>query len=222
MPEPLVKGIDVTRRFRQGNTEIEALRAATFTIRAGDRIAIVGPSGCGKSTLLHLIGDLDTPTGGQLTWPALGQHGTLRPRQIGIVFQTPSLVPTLSAIENVELPLRLAGGVTLPRETAMKALERVGLAEVADKLPDELSGGQAQRVALARAIALQPKLILADEPTGQLDQTTAGQAMLALLGSIEGTGAAVVVATHDSAVAQQMEATWLMDHGQLLTPAANS
>jgi ABC-type lipoprotein export system ATPase subunit len=222
MPEPLVKGIDVTRRFRQGNTEIEALRAATFTIRAGDRIAIVGPSGCGKSTLLHLIGDLDTPTGGQLTWPALGQHGTLRPREIGIVFQAPSLVPTLSAIENVELPLRLAGGVKLPRETAMKALERVGLAEVADKLPDELSGGQAQRVALARAIALQPKLILADEPTGQLDQTTAGQAMLALLGSIEGTGAAVVVATHDSAVAQQMEATWLMDHGQLLTPAANS
>jgi ABC-type lipoprotein export system ATPase subunit len=222
MPEPLVKGIDVTRRFRQGNAEIEALRAATFTIRAGDRIAIVGPSGCGKSTLLHLIGDLDTPTGGQLTWPALGQHGTLRPREIGIVFQAPSLVPTLSAIENVELPLRLAGGVTLPRETAMKALERVGLAEIADKLPDELSGGQAQRIALARAIALQPKLILADEPTGQLDQTTAGQAMLALLGSIEGTGAAVIVATHDPTVAQQMEATWLMDHGQLLTPAASS
>lgn len=221
MPEPLVKGIDVTRRFRQGNTEIEALRAATFTIRAGDRIAIVGPSGCGKSTLLHLIGDLDTPTGGQLTWPALGQHGTLRPREIGIVVQAPSLVPTLSAIENVELPLRLAGGVTLPRETAMKALERVGLAEIADKLPDELSGGQAQRIALARAIALQPKLILADEPTGQLDQTTAGQAILALLGSIEGTGVAVVVATHDPAVAQQMEATWLMDHGQLLTPAAS-
>jgi len=222
MPEPLVKGIDVTRRFRQGNTEIEALRAATFCIRAGDRIAIVGPSGCGKSTLLHLIGDLDTPTGGQLTWPALGQHGTLRPREIGIVFQAPSLVPTLSAIENVELPLRLAGGVTLPRETAMKALERVGLAEIADKLPDELSGGQAQRIALARAIALQPKLILADEPTGQLDQTTAGQAMLALLGSIEGTGAAVIVATHDPTVAQQMEATWLMDHGQLLMLAASS
>jgi ABC-type lipoprotein export system ATPase subunit len=104
----------------------------------------------------------------------------------------------------------------------MKALERVGLAEIADKLPDELSGGQAQRIALARAIALQPKLILADEPTGQLDQTTAGQAMLALLGSIEGTGAAVIVATHDPTVAQQMEATWLMDHGQLLMLAASS
>jgi ABC-type lipoprotein export system ATPase subunit len=221
MSKPLVKGIEVTRRFLQGNAEIEALRPATFTIRAGDRIAIVGPSGCGKSTFLHLIADLDMPTGGQLTWPALGQHGTLRPREIGIVFQAPSLVPTLSAIENVELPLRLAGGLTSPREIAMKALELVGLAEIADKLPDELSGGQAQRIALARAIALQPKLILADEPTGQLDQTTAGQAMLALLGSIEGTGAAVIVATHDPTVAQRMEAIWLMDHGQLLTSAAS-
>ncbi len=191
MSKPLVKGIEVTRRFLQGNAEIEALRPATFTIRASDRIAIVG------------------------------QHGTLRPREIGIVFQAPSLVPTLSAIENVELPLRLAGGLTSPREIAMKALELVGLAEIADKLPDELSGGQAQRIALARAIALQPKLILADEPTGQLDQTTAGQAMLALLGSIEGTGAAVIVATHDPTVAQRMEAIWLMDHGQLLTSAAS-
>jgi ABC-type lipoprotein export system ATPase subunit len=221
MPEPLVKGIDVTRRFRQGDTEVEALRPATFTIRSGDRIAIVGPSGCGKSTLLHLIADLDTPTDGHLTWPALGQHGTLRPREIGIVFQAPSLIPTLSAIENVELPLRLAGGVTSPRETAMKALVRVGLAEIADKLPDELSGGQAQRIALARAIALQPRLVLADEPTGQLDQATAGRAILALLESIEGNDAALVVATHDPSVARQMEVTWLMDHGRLQTSAAS-
>jgi ABC-type lipoprotein export system ATPase subunit len=220
MPEPLVKGVDVTRRFRQGDAEVEALRPATFTIRSGDRIAIVGPSGCGKSTLLHLIADLDTPTGGQLTWPALGQSGTLRPREIGVVFQAPSLVPTLSAIENIELPLRLAGGVASPRATAMKALEWVGLAEIADKLPDELSGGQAQRIALARAIALQPRLILADEPTGQLDQATAGQTILALLASVEGTDTAVVVATHDPSVAQQMQATWLMDHGQIQTAVA--
>jgi ABC-type lipoprotein export system ATPase subunit len=222
MPEPLVVGVDVARRFRQGHTQVDALQPASFIIRSGDRIAIVGPSGCGKSTLLHLIADLDTPTGGQLTWPALGEHGTLRPKQIGIAFQAPSLVPTLSAIENVEVPLRLAGGLTSPRETAMQALESVGLAGIADKLPDELSGGQAQRVALARAIALRPKLILADEPTGQLDQPTAQEAVDALLRSVEGTGAALVLATHDPSVAQRMGKTWLMDHGQLHMPAVTA
>ena len=218
MAEPFVVGTDVARGFRQGKLQFEALRPASFAIHAGDRIAIVGPSGSGKSTLLQLIADLDTPTSGELRWPALGASGRLRPRQIGIVFQSASLLPTLSAIENVEVPLRLLGGVARPRETALEALESVGLAAAADKLPDELSGGQAQRVGLARAIALRPRLVLADEPTGQLDQPTAQLAMDALLRSLEGSDAALVVATHDPAVARRLNAVWRLDHGVLALP----
>ena len=215
MPEILVKGDNVGRRFHQGGTDVIALRPASFLIHPGDRIALLGRSGSGKSTLLHLIADLDTPTGGQLTWPGLGQHGTLRPKHIGVVFQAPSLIPTLSVAENVEVALRLIGDVSGPRRAAMKALEAVGLAGIADKLPDELSGGQSQRVALARAIVLKPKLILADEPTGQLDHPTARLTVDALLNSVEGRGTALVVATHDLSVAERMTTTWLMDHGQL-------
>lgn len=219
MPEVLVKAEGVARRFQQGDADVEGLRPASFVIRTGDRIALLGRSGSGKSTLLHLIADLDAPTSGLLTWPALGQRGALRPKYIGIVVQAPSLIPTLSVVENVEVPSRLAGDIPSPRTQAMKALETVGLASIADKVPDELSGGQVQRVALARAIALKPRLILADEPTGQLDQLIARQTVDALLGSIEGTDVALVVATHDPAVAERMKTTWLMDHGQLQPPA---
>lgn len=219
MPDILVKGESVARRFQQGDVDVYALRPASFVIRPGDRIALLGRSGSGKSTLLHLIADLDEPTSGQLTWPALGRHGSLRPKCIGIVFQAPSLIPTLSVVENVEVPLRLTGDIPAPLTEAMKALKAVGLASIADKLPDELSGGQAQRVALARAIALKPRLILADEPTGQLDHPTASRTMDALLESIKGTDAALVVATHDPSVAERMKITWRMDHGQLQPPA---
>lgn len=212
MPDILVKGKDVARRFGH---DILALRSASFAIRSGDRIALLGGSGSGKSTLLHLIAGLDAPTGGALSWPALGRISTLRPTYIGIVFQAPSLIPTLSVVENVEVPLRIAGRMPSPRTQAMAALETLGLADIADKVPDELSGGQAQRVALARAIALKPRLILADEPTGQLDQLIARQTVDALLDSIEGSDTALVVATHDPSVAQRMKTTWLMDHGEL-------
>ena len=219
MAEILVQGTGVARRFQQGEVDIYALRPASFVIHAGDRIALLGRSGSGKSTLLHLIADLDTPTSGQLTWPGLGRHGTLRPKHIGVVFQAPSLISTLTVVENVELPVRLAGDVNSPRREAMKVLEAVDLARVADKLPDELSGGQAERAALARAIVLKPRLILADEPTGQLDHSTARLAIDALLRSVEGTDSAVVVATHDSSVAERMSITWLMEHRQLRLPA---
>jgi ABC-type lipoprotein export system ATPase subunit len=219
MRELLVEGVEVSRKFRLGGADVEALRPASFTLRAGDRIALIGPSGSGKSTLVHLIADLDIPSGGTLDWPALGPRGTLRPKHVGIVFQAPSLLPTLSAIENVEVPLRLSGGVPSPREVAMRAMESVGLADVADKLPEELSGGQAQRVGLARAIASRPRLILADEPTGQLDRNTARQVIDALLASLEGTDAALVIATHDLEVAQRMRHVWTMDHGELRIPA---
>jgi putative ABC transport system ATP-binding protein/lipoprotein-releasing system ATP-binding protein len=215
MPDVLVEGKDVGRRFSQGGSDILALRPASFAIRSADRIALLGRSGSGKSTLVHLIAGLDAPTGGALSWPALARDSALRPTYIGIVFQAPSLIPTLSVIENIEVPLRIGGRISSPRTQAMAALEALGLASLADKVPDELSGGQAQRVALARAIALKPRLILADEPTGQLDQSIARQTVNTLLDSLEGSDTAVVVATHDPSVAERMKTTWLMDHGEL-------
>ena len=215
MPDVLVEGKDVARRFSQGGSDILALRPASFAIRSADRIALLGRSGSGKSTLVHLIAGLDAPTGGALSWPTLARDSALRPTYIGIVFQAPSLIPTLSVIENVEVPLRIGGRISSPRTQAMAALEALGLASLADKVPDELSGGQAQRVALARAIALKPRLILADEPTGQLDQSIARQTVNTLLDSLEGSDTAVVVATHDPSVAERMKTTWLMDHGEL-------
>lgn len=218
MSEPLVAGVGVSRSFHSGGVEFEALKPASFTVRAGDRIAIIGPSGSGKSTLMQLIADLDKPSSGELRWPALGVSGQLRPRHIGVVFQAPSLIPTLSAIENVEVPLRLLGGDATSRDIALKALASVGLADLADKLPDELSGGQVQRVGLARAMALRPRLMLADEPTGQLDQPTAQRALDALLDSVSDGDAALVVTTHDPAVARRLQTVWQIDFGLLTFP----
>jgi ABC-type lipoprotein export system ATPase subunit len=176
----------------------------------------VGPSGSGKSTLLLLIAGLETPTSGALAWPALGDPRDLRPGPIAIAFQGPSLLPPLNVVENVALPLLLEGR---PQAEAMDAanvaLELFDLGDVAGKLPEEISGGQAQRAGLARAIAGEPRLILADEPTGQLDHETAGRAMLALLEAADASGAAMIVATHDPAVAGTMDARWRIDAGEL-------
>lgn len=220
MSDPLVESVGVARSFQLGGVAFQALRPASFTVYAGDRIAIVGPSGSGKSTLMQLIADLDTPTSGQLRWPALGVSGQLRPRHIGVIFQSPSLIPTLSAIENVEVPMRLLGSDAQSKDIALRALANVGLADIADKLPDQLSGGQAQRVGIARAIALRPRLILADEPTGQLDEPTAQRALDALLAAVSGADAALVVTTHDPAVARRLKSTWRMDFGLLTIPTA--
>jgi putative ABC transport system ATP-binding protein/lipoprotein-releasing system ATP-binding protein len=222
MSDPLVEGVDVSRSFQLGGVAFQALKPASFAVSAGDRIAIIGPSGSGKSTLMQLIADLDKPTTGQLRWPALGESGHLRPRHIGVVFQSPSLIPTLSAIENVEVPMLLLGGDATSRDIALKALASVGLADMADKLPDQLSGGQAQRVGLARAMALRPQLILADEPTGQLDEATAQRALDSLLDAVNASDAALVVTTHDPAVAARLKTIWKMDFGLLTPPPAGS
>ena len=218
MSDVFVEGSGVTRRFQHGSVRVDALQPASFVVRGGERIAIVGPSGSGKSTLLHLMADLDSPNSGELTWPALGASGTLRPTCIGVVFQAPSLIPTLSAVENVELPLRLTGTTPFPRQDAMRALHAVGLDTVADKLPHELSGGQAQRIAIARTIAMRPRLILADEPTGQLDQRTAQEMVDVLLAAMDGAGTALVISTHDPSIALRMSVTWHIDHGRLNMP----
>jgi putative ABC transport system ATP-binding protein/lipoprotein-releasing system ATP-binding protein len=219
MADRLVEGVAVARRFHQGEDDVVALRAASFVVQAGDRIAITGASGSGKSTLLHLIAGLDVPSSGELRWPAFGGSEPLRPRHISVVFQAASLIPSLSVVENVEFPLRLLDGGDDPRQSALEALDRLALADLADQLPDALSGGQAQRVGLARAMATNPRLLLADEPTGQVDQHTGQQMMHALLHAIEGTDAALIVCTHDPNIARHLGSVWTMDHGQLHVPA---
>ncbi|MDQ6741697.1 MAG: ABC transporter ATP-binding protein [Candidatus Dormibacteraeota bacterium] len=213
----LVEANDLRRVYKRGPAQVVALSSATCTVRAGDRIAIVGPSGSGKSTLLHLLGGLDEPSSGTISWPALGARATLRPAHIAYVFQAPSLLPALSVVENVELPLLLLGELdaAAARASALEALGRLNMSTLAERLPEELSGGQAQRVGLARSLASRPRLLLADEPTGQLDHATARMVLDALLASIDNTPTALVVATHDSAVSSRMETTWRMQHGTL-------
>lgn len=218
MSEALVVGKDLSRDFPDGTAgRISVLCDVDCEIVAGARVALVGPSGSGKTTLLHILGGLDRPTTGTIEWPGLGPFEELRPRQIGFVFQSPSLFPALTAAQNVGLPMVLAGQNDTADGTAASVLESFGLGELADKLPEELSGGQSQRIAMARALAIGPKLVLADEPTGQLDSITAQFFFDAVLDRLEGTDIALVVATHDEAVAARMATRWTMDHGRLIT-----
>lgn len=221
MTDVIVETLGVARSFERGGKIVEALAPATCRIKAGDKVALIGPSGSGKSTLLHLMAGLDLPSAGEIRWPMLGERDTLRPGKVAIVFQSPSLMPPLSVVENVELPLILDQGGRDARATAMAALARVGLADLADKLPEELSGGQGQRVAMARAMAARPQLLLADEPTGQLDQATGRALMDCLLGWLEGSRTALVLATHDPGVAERMDKLWRMDHGHFCSPAGD-
>ncbi len=209
------------RTYMRGKTPIAALVSATCAVSAGDRIAVVGPSGSGKSTLLHLMGGLDAPTSGSVSWPELGPKKGLRPQKIGIIFQTESLLAPLTVVENVELPLLLEGvEPSRARISALEALRGIALESIADKLPEELSGGQAQRVAVARTLASRPKLILADEPTGQLDHPTAQGLFDVFLASLEETDAALLVATHDPAIAKRMNTLWQIRYGKLETDNA--
>ncbi|QXE38276.1 ATP-binding cassette domain-containing protein [Streptomyces sp. GMY02] len=208
---------DIARTYGSGSGAVVAVHGASCTVAAGARIAVVGPSGSGKSTLLHLMAGLDRPTAGRITHPGL--PGGPLARHIGFVFQGPSLLPPLTVVENVALPLRIDGVEEADAEArAVSALESLGLAALAAKLPDELSAGQAQRVAVARVLARRPRLILADEPTGQLDRHSAEQVMTVLLGAAEALGAAVVVTTHDTRVAEALTTRWSMTDGRLVLP----
>jgi ABC-type lipoprotein export system ATPase subunit len=221
MRNVLIEAHSLNRTYRHGETRVVALATASFVLNGGDRIALVGRSGSGKTTLLHLMAALDTPTSGTIDWPALGARETLLPGKISLVFQTPSLLEPLTVSENVALPLLMAdaadpGGRASDVEGAVSAaLARFGLEALAQKLPEELSGGQMQRVAMARAAAGRPLVILADEPTGQLDQAT-GQALLdALIAHLANTPTALVIATHDPAVSARMNTVWRMERGVL-------
>jgi ABC-type lipoprotein export system ATPase subunit len=203
-------------RTYPGYIPVVALASATCSVMPADRIAVIGPSGSGKSTLLYMLGGLETPTSGSVTWPALGPPEGLRPAKVAFVFQMPSLLVSLTAVENVELPLLLDHiDAKITRQAALAALDSVELSGIAESLPEELSGGQAQRVSMARALAYRPKLILADEPTGQLDHPTAQRLFDVLLAALEGTDTALVVATHDPDVAGRMHVIWHMHHGVL-------
>ena len=214
----LIETHAASRDFVLAGQRVAAVDDVDCLIYAGQRIAITGPSGSGKSTLLNLLAGLDDVSGGTIAWPGFNPARPLRPQQIGFVFQSPSLVPALTVLENVRLPLDITGLAASVAMDPFEALERLSLSELRDKLPDQLSGGQMQRVALARAMVTRPKIIFADEPTGQLDHATGQSVMQALLAAVEGTGTALVVATHDPAVAALMGESWQMASGRLQTP----
>lgn len=214
----LVRLDSATRRFGSGGAGIVAVRSATATVYPGDRIAVTGRSGSGKSTVLHLMAGLDSPTSGTVTWPHSRQSGRPAPDEVGMVFQGPSLIPALDVVENVRLPLLFIGRAEHDAtERAVRALARLNLTGLASALPDELSGGQAQRVAIARTLACAPRLILADEPTGQLDHDTAAGVIDVLLAAAKELGAALVVSTHDPVIARRLPSEWVMRDGRLST-----
>jgi ABC-type lipoprotein export system ATPase subunit len=216
--QPLVRCEGVARTYGSGPTATVALQATDCEVFAGQRIGLIGPSGSGKSTLLHLMAGLDEPTVGKVSWPAIGARDELRPGRVAVIFQGPSLLPPLTVLENVALPL-VIGGMTdhQAREIAQSALATLNLEELHDKLPEEISGGQAQRVAVARALAGEPTLILADEPTGQLDRTNGAAVVDVLLAASEHAGSALVISTHDLAVSARLPERWEMHSGVINT-----
>ncbi|ARU62317.1 hypothetical protein CBW65_15955 [Tumebacillus avium] len=213
----------VTKTYRTGSVSATVLQDLSLEIKEGDFLAIIGTSGAGKSTLLNLIGLLDLPSKGSVwvegqnvsTLPEKA-YGLLRRERIGFVFQDFKLVRDMTALENVEIPLAYSGthNKKQRRERALEVLRDVGLEGKADRYPDELSGGQKQRVAIARAIANRPRLLIADEPTGNLDADTTKE-VLALLQQMHQSGMAVVIVTHDPFVAGHARDVWELGDGKL-------
>ncbi|GAA4264136.1 ABC transporter ATP-binding protein [Dactylosporangium darangshiense] len=216
MSEELARCVGVSRTYGQGTAAVVAVHSLDCAVRPASRVALTGRSGSGKSTLVHLLAGLDQPTTGEVSWPGLGGAPTGRPGVVGVVFQGPSLLAPLDVAENVALPLLLAGVRPADADArAGDALRRAGVADLAGKLPEELSGGQAQRVAVARVLASAPRLILADEPTGQLDAAHRDEVVTLLIEAAEELRAGLIIATHDARVADRLPQRWIMDDGRL-------
>ena len=226
---PVLEARDVSKSFRQGPVLLEVLEGAGLAVAAGERVAIVGASGSGKTTLLQILGGLDRPTRGQVLVDGRDIHqltekerGELRNRAIGFVYQFHHLLPEFSALENVAMPLLVRRApVAEARKAARALLERVGLGERLEHRPHQLSGGERQRAAVARALVTQPKIILADEPTGNLDGANAESVFALMLELNRERATSLVVVTHDSRLAQRMERVYEIEKGRLserLTP----
>lgn len=218
----IVEASRVTKRFLMPAGPVTAVDDVTLTIAAGEHLAVSGPSGCGKSTLLHLLGCVDTPSAGAVLFDGTdvatlsdARRSRLRLRHIGFVFQRFFLLPMLTASENIELPLSEAGVARHEGQSRTRELlEYVGLSRRADHRPAQLSGGEMQRVAIARALANRPHLLLADEPTGELDRAT-GEQVAALLDRVNADGTALVIVTHDAALADRADRVLLMRDGRI-------
>ena len=219
----VIEADDVWKVYKRGKTDVEALRGVSFRVREGEIVAIMGPSGCGKTTLLNMVGGLDTPTKGsirvnEIELSSLGESKLTKFRRenIGFVFQFYNLLPNLTALENVQLPLIAQGMSKKERlEKATEFLQAVGLSERLYHKPGELSGGEQQRVAIARAIAVQPSIILADEPTGDLDSKT-GEEIMELLRQINDQGQTVIVVTHDDMIAKTTDRIIQLRDGEII------
>ena len=223
MSAPALIGLEqVERVFRLGDSDVHALQGLDLRIDAGEYVAVMGPSGSGKSTLLNILGLLDQPSRGRLllegrdvTTLSPDEQAAVRSRRIGLVFQSFHLVPRLSAAENIALPMVLAGIAPKERQARVaQALKDYGLAPRADHRPSELSGGQRQRVAIARATIMQPPLLLADEPTGNLDRAT-GDEVVRLLEELNARGVTLIVVTHDASLGARARRRLMMEDGQL-------
>ena len=220
MPEVMIETADLHRGYRIGRKSIEVLQGIDLHIEAGERVFLCGPSGAGKTTLLYTLAGLERPEKGSVRIHgkdlyAMGrkEQAAFRNREIGYVFQNFHLLPELTALENVAVPGAIAGHDS--SALAMKALERVGLADRADHLPAELSGGEQQRVAIARAIVNEPKVLFADEPTGNLDSRNSGEVMNILMDLATEHGVTLVVVTHDPALAERGDRTLVIRDGAI-------
>ena len=212
MTDWVIEGSGLTKIYRMGNQEVHALRGANVRIQRGEVLSIMGPSGSGKSTLMNILGCLDHPTGGEyildgeiVSHLTNDQLAGIRNRKVGFIFQSFNLLPRATALSNVELPMRYAGLVKGRTQLAREALESVGLGDRVTHRPTELSGGQQQRVAIARALVNNPAIIMADEPTGNLDSKSGKEIMELLLKLNRERGTTIIVVTHDSLIAAQTQ-----------------
>ncbi|MBT04279.1 MAG: macrolide ABC transporter ATP-binding protein [Euryarchaeota archaeon] len=221
---PVMQATQLWKIYASGDSTIQAVRGVDVTIGEGEMIAIMGPSGCGKTTLLNVLSGIDEPNSGEVMISGKPMYSVsdddrtqMRAENLGFIFQDFNLLPVLSAVENVELPLLLLGkSATEARNTALEALESVGLGDRSDHRPTELSGGQQQRVAVARAIVHHPKVILCDEPTGNLDSATSDTVMHLLKEINEKLGTTFLLVTHDKEIASQCSRIMRMDDGLII------